>query len=456
MQSRIQALCAEYDMLPAGGLILCAVSGGADSMCLLHLLLTMSERGGFRVAAAHYNHRLRGQAADRDAAFVAEQCKGWGVPCFSGEGDVAGQAARLGQGVEETARQMRYAFLEERADAVGACRIATAHNADDNGETVLLHLIRGTGLQGLTGIPPRRGNIVRPLLTVSRAEIQDYLNRNGVPHVEDATNEDVTYARNYLRHRVMPLLRELNPSLTEALSGAARALRADNDFLNARAAQTAAQARFAEDDVVIRAEEIAGLPAALAPRAVQLVVDRLGCGVVLSAAQRRAVLELARGGDPSARLSLPGGLVAQRVYEELLFTMDGEPLPPLEARPVPLPGTLTLPDGRELTAEKTVCPGAGANLPHSFYLSCAMLKDGLLLRSRRTGDELTLPGRDCKSVKKLLIDEKVPRRVREQVPVLESGGRVAAVAGFGPDCAFACRPGEEGWHISVTADKSGK
>ena len=171
MLETIKALTTEYDMLPRGGTVLCAVSGGADSMCLLHLLHTWAGEGGFRVAAAHYNHNLRGAESDRDAAFVAEWCAGQDIPCVIGAGDVAHEARARGLGVEETARQMRYEFLRGAADAMGCGRIATAHSADDNLETLLLHLVRGAGLHGLAGIPPRRGVVVRPLLTTSRAEI---------------------------------------------------------------------------------------------------------------------------------------------------------------------------------------------------------------------------------------------------------------------------------------------
>ena len=149
MLETIKALTTEYDMLPRGGTVLCAVSGGADSMCLLHLLHTWAGEGGFRVAAAHYNHNLRGAESDRDAAFVAEWCAGQDIPCVIGAGDVAHEARARGLGVEETARQMRYEFLRGAADAMGCGRIATAHSADDNLETLLLHLVRGAGLHGL-------------------------------------------------------------------------------------------------------------------------------------------------------------------------------------------------------------------------------------------------------------------------------------------------------------------
>ena len=157
MLEQVKALTTEYDMFPRGGKVLCAVSGGADSMCLLHLAWTMAEAGGFQVAAAHYHHGMRGEAADADAAFVEAFCRQREIPFVTERGDVYGQAQRLGLGVEETGRRLRYEFLRRAAEELGCNRIATAHNADDNLETLLLHLVRGAGLHGLAGIPPRRG-----------------------------------------------------------------------------------------------------------------------------------------------------------------------------------------------------------------------------------------------------------------------------------------------------------
>ena len=162
--NKIRALAEEYGMLPEEKTILCAVSGGADSMALLHSLLHMQETLGITVCVAHFNHQLRGEESERDARFVEDWCQKADIPFRLGTGEVAQMAQEPGRGLEETARSLRYAFLEDAAEQMGADRIATAHHADDNVETLLLHLTRGTGLKGLTGIPPVRGRIVRPSL----------------------------------------------------------------------------------------------------------------------------------------------------------------------------------------------------------------------------------------------------------------------------------------------------
>lgn len=450
MLEAAKALSTEYDMLPRGGAVLCAVSGGADSMCLLHLLHTWAEEGGFRVCAAHYHHGMRGEAADADAAFVSDWCAGRGIPCVVERGEVYAEAERRGLGVEETGRQLRYEFLRRTAAELGCDRIATAHNADDNLETLLLHLARGAGLHGLAGIPPRRGEIVRPLLTTPRAAIEAYLEARQIPHVEDATNTDEYYARNRIRRQVVPVLRQLNPRLTESAAETMGYLRADNDYLNAQAAAVCQNARWAEDDLVIEARHIAQLPAAIAPRAVRRLLEMMGDGSTnCSAAHLKAVGELARGDDPSAVVFLPGGRLAQRVYRELLLTTQSDPLPPFLPTPLALDGETEVGGTPwRVRCRPVRCPDESGRKPGALYLARGALEGPLVLRPRQTGDAVSLPGRGgTKTLKKLFIDEKVPRRERERIPVLADGRGVAAVAGFGPEQSRTAAPGQAAYEL---------
>ena len=229
MLNNLRSFNRTHRLIEKGDTIVCAVSGGADSVALLFGLYLLKEEWQLDLSAAHFNHQLRGAESDRDEHFVRElvQTRFPGVELVVGSGDVSARAKKQGTGLEETARQMRYAFLEETARAMGAERIATAHTANDNAETVLLHLARGTGLQGLTGIAPVRGNIIRPLLTTTRDEVEGFLRAEGVLWVEDSTNTDLNFSRNRVRHGVIPELEGLYPGFARRLSENAAFLRED-------------------------------------------------------------------------------------------------------------------------------------------------------------------------------------------------------------------------------------
>lgn len=460
MLEAMEKLIADLDLLPRGVTVLCAVSGGADSVCLLHALYHLRARLGFSLAAAHYNHLLRGEESQRDAAFVEQflslccgperQADGAllpAVPLFSGSGDVAAQARRLGYGLEEAARDMRYAFLRQAAREAGAGLIATAHTASDNAETILFHLARGSGLRGLTGIQPARGELIRPLLTTTRKEVEAYLAYYGLPFRVDHTNSDDTYSRNRIRHQVVPVLEELCPGFCARVADTAALLRSDEDFLSDQARRVSDQAVSASEGLSIPAALIAQAPDPVASRAARQLVGRLNsgdqdCGLP----HLEALVRLCRGTDPSAECHLPYGLTARREYGTLILTRAPAAASLSSAR-------LVLPGETQTGPWHISCVPAAytgqAQGPFDFWLSAQQIS-ALTLRPRRTGDRLAPPGRPGKTVKKWLIDEKIPRLRRDCLPVLESDGQVVAVAGLGPDQAFLPRPGQPAWHLILT------
>lgn len=284
-----------FALIPPGGGVLCALSGGADSMYLLCRLLDGRERYSWTVQAAHLNHGLR-LTAQRDEDFVRSWCARHSVPLTVGTADAATFAAREGLGVEEAGRTLRYAFLEETARQEGLALIATGHHAGDNAETVLMNLIRGCGLHGLTGIPERRGNIVRPMLNVTRREIEDYLKEHGVPHVEDETNTDPAYTRNRVRLQLLPLLEQLNPQAAAHIAAAARRLREDEQELSRQAALAADQALDVPEGVAVNVQALRELPRPIALRTCAQLLDRAGLGG--EAIHLEQLLRLAQCDDP--------------------------------------------------------------------------------------------------------------------------------------------------------------
>ena len=198
MQNKLLKFIRELGLVSPGDRVICAVSGGADSVALLFALYLLKDKINIQLEAAHFNHHLRGEESQRDENFVRDLCTRYDIPLHVGGAQV--QPGK--KGLEAAARDARYAFLQSLDG-----KIATAHTADDNAETVLLHLIRGTGLKGLGGIAPQRGKLIRPMLCVTRQEVEDFLTEWSLPHVEDSSNETDAFLRNRIRHHVMPLLR---------------------------------------------------------------------------------------------------------------------------------------------------------------------------------------------------------------------------------------------------------
>lgn len=416
------------DLLPRDGRILCAVSGGADSMYLLFRLREL----GYDAAAAHFNHGIRGKAADRDEAFVRDICKEHGIPFLSEKGDATAYARENGLGLEDAARRLRYAFLDRAADALGAAVIATAHTADDNAETVLMHLVRGAGLRGLCGIPPVRGRIVRPILDDTHDDALSYLSKHGLPNVEDETNACDDMTRNRLRHSVMPALKQENPALTEAICRMTALLREDEAYLSGLAD------RFIREksvDESLPAGELAALP-----RPVALRVVRGMAGGGITAQQAEAVLHIAANGGyadvTGTRIGTSGGRIFFGVSE-------ADTLPD---RTLSVGQFTALPEKKLLVKAERI-PAAPQDVYTSFntfFLKCANIDGDLIVGARRPGDTIRPAGRHItKSVRRLLAESGVPAWQRGAIPVIRDGRGVLGIYGVAVDERVCAQPGDE-------------
>lgn len=414
-------LIDRFDMLPRSCRVLVAVSGGADSVYLLHNLLALSVGRGFSVCAAHYNHGLRGAESDRDERFTGGLCSELGVDYMVGRGDVAAYAEKNGLGTEEAARELRYAFLREAAEELGADRIATAHTADDNAETLLLNLARGAGLRGLGAIPPVRGDIIRPLLTTTREEIDAYLEENSVAHVEDSTNALDDYARNRVRHFAVPALESVNAGFVRSASRAALLLREDEEYLDSLAREFI-RARL-EDDA-LPSGELSALPPPVASRVVRLL-----CGAGLSEKHVASVLAIARGTE-RAFADVPGMRVEARAGA---LRFGAEETVSFADTPLPAEGTVR-PEGADFEVSVSRCENddISRGTVHSFFFNCGNICGNILCTPRRDGDRIRLAGRGCtKSVAKLFAEKRLTGRERAMTPVLRDEVGVLAVYGFG-------------------------
>lgn len=442
MTAKVLAWLREQQLLSPGDTVFCAVSGGADSVCMLHVLLTLRQTLGIELQAAHFNHHLRGEEADRDEQFVRALCRSWDVPLTCSGGDVRAHARKTHTSVEEAARALRYAFFRTLPGLV-----ATAHTQNDNAETVLLNLTRGTGLAGLCGIPPRRERFVRPMLTCCRDEIEAYLSQNSLHYVTDSTNFLPDARRNRLRQSVIPLLQAENPALCQTIFRMCRLLQADEAALDAQA-QSALQSAACAEGLVC--STLAAYPDAVRTRAIRTFLSTIHAPK-LSQAHICAVDRLLFSPDPSARVRLPGGFWAARAYDRLVLRQAS--LPECFA-PVSLPigGSVVLPEcGLRVRCEISDIFPKKQNTLSTFAIKCdtiASYHTPLLLRPRQQADSLRVPG-GRKTLKRLLIDRKIPAAQRGLLPVVADAAGILGVYGIGVNLDRAAAPGDRVMMITM-------
>lgn len=350
--TRVRRTIERYHLFAPGERVVVGVSGGPDSLCLLHVLRRLRPEYELQLHVAHLHHGIRGAEADADAAFVAETASTWGMPCTVERVDVPALAAQPGVALEEAARQARYAFLARVARHIGARTIAVGHNADDQTETVLMHWLRGAGLAGLRGMlpvtpldtlrlallspkerPDTRGlRLVRPLLEVPRAQIEAYCQTHGLQPRFDRSNLDTTFYRNRLRHELLPLLETYNPQVRDILRRSAAVIADDYALLRAQLEQAWAQTVVAEGEKAVEFDLAAwrALPRSLQRATLREAVHRLRRSLRnINWVHIENALWLAREKSTGAQATLPQGLVLTIGYDRLLVAEEGyEPPPP--------------------------------------------------------------------------------------------------------------------------------
>lgn len=404
MLNKLLAFIRRYEMVQPGDHVVCALSGGADSVALVYAMKLLADKLEITVSAAHFNHCLRGAESDSDETFVREFCDLHDIPLVVGSGTVTPGK----KGLEAAARNARYAFLRTLSG-----KIATAHTADDNAETVLLHLVRGTGLKGLGGISPVNGTIIRPMLDVTREDVLTFLQEYHLRYVNDSSNATDQFLRNRLRHHMMPLLRQENPRIGENLSAMALRLRSDAEYLDT----------LATENATTSVEKLRSLPEALRLRVLGELLE--GWGVPEPEAEHIALADkLVFSDKPSAKAAFPGGVMVSRCYGKLEKVREVEALPETE---LPCPGIVEIPQ----VGLRVICEPA-QTLSDTQDRFTVIPEGKVIIRSRKSGDKLRHSG-GSKSIKELFIDRKIPARHRVSVPVLADNLGVLGVYGFGAD-----------------------
>lgn len=471
LQQQIAQFCHKYALLAPNDAVLVGVSGGPDSLCLLHVLHALSQTLHFSVSIAHLNHQLRGADSDADAAFAQDIANSWQLPIYIENRDVTTLAGQRKQSIEETARQVRYAFLWQVAAKTGANKIAVGHHADDQVETILMHFLRGSGLAGLRGMLPVTNlatlrlyptdiehlpgspspQLIRPLLNISRPAIEAYCAEQGLAPRRDASNQDTTFFRNRLRHELIPYLESFNPNIRQVIRHTASVVAADVEILTKQLDAvwgSVLQEQWPES-LVFNLPAWLKLPAGLKRSTLRRAVHRLRRSLRdINFIHLEQAIEIVETGTTGAKATLPQGLILTVGYET--FTIAGahattRPVTPNQPQlPVGqviklnLPGITSDPAvGWRLKAQLVSAPTPNFQEISKWeaYLDADVVGADVWLRTRRPGDTfqpLGLGGHH-KKINEFMINEKIPAHRRNSIPVLVNNQQILWLCGYRVD-----------------------
>jgi len=472
--SKVLNFCQEHSLIVNGDNILVGVSGGPDSLCLLHLLVNLRSKIELDLTVGHLNHQLREGDAQDDEDFVRAFAAQWQLPIRFETRPVADLAAQRKQSVEETARQIRYAFLWRTAREVGAHKIAVGHNADDQVETILMHFLRGSGLVGLRGILPKLDisslrlnpadlpgsagstspQLIRPLLEISRREIEAYCDSHGLSPRQDYSNQDTTYFRNRLRHELIPYLETYNPNIRQMVRNTSKVIAADVEVLKRELDHiwpTVASCESPEQ-IDIDLQEWSDLPRAMKRATLRQAVQHLRRNLRdISFEHIENAITIVDKGDTGSQATLPGALILTKSYHSFCIRPknaqhtspqpDFPELIPNQVLPLNLPGITPLPGTNwqlraTLRSQVEVMPQEFDQVGRwEVYLDAAAVGESPVLRSRQPGDifhPLGMSGHR-KKVNEFMIDEKIPAGQRDQIPLLVADQQILWICGYRPD-----------------------
>ncbi|MDR5659120.1 tRNA lysidine(34) synthetase TilS [Serpentinicella sp. ANB-PHB4] len=439
MIQEIKETIKREKLIEVGDKVIVGISGGPDSVCLLHALHSIKEDLKIDLYAAHLNHNFRGIASQLDAHYVSQLCERLNILCFIKSEDVSEFAKKNSLSLEEAGRIKRYQFFEEVSEKVGvSSKIAVAHNLNDQAETVLMRFLRGTGTEGLTAIHFKRGKIIRPLLNVKRKEIEDYCFLHKLDPRIDGTNLEPIYHRNKIRIELIPYLKEnYNPNIIETMARMAEILKHDSSFMEEQGKIAFNDAVLSEENnvIVLSVEKIKQKHAALKPRILRLATEKLmGRKEALEYKHIQSILNILEKGDTAKRLTLPLGISFRTSYDKLILSMgesdyDGEYAYELEPEGYKYISEI----GQEihikvLEKEEKVAISRDKYLKYFDY---DKVKNNLLIRNRKEGDRfwpLGLSG--SKKLKDFFIDYKIDREKRKLIPLVCDGEEIMWVVGY--------------------------
>lgn len=434
---KVKKTIENYRMLKKGERVVVGFSGGPDSTCLLWLLFRLRKDLALSLYAAYLNHGIRKEEVKEEESRVKEFTSKLGIPLTIEKVDLPSLAKEGKGSLEEVARKVRYTFLEGEARRRGAEKIAVGHTASDQVETLLMRFLRGGGRGGLSGIPPVRGKIIRPLIEIFREEIEDYLKKENISPFYDSSNRDLSFLRNRIRLELIPYLKkQFGPQVEKVLFRIGKILREEDEYLEERAEEVFHKiVKREKEGVYLRGEELKSIPLALQRRVVRKAVDKLRTpGREIEFDHIGRILEFVEK-KRGKILELPGGIKLWREREGIFFSEKEEKVSFCES--LPLPGKLKLPQvGLEIETELILSPPLSFNSEEGYF-DWDKIKFPLRVRNRREGDRfIPLGMRKEKKLKEFFIDLKIPRRIRDRIPLVVSGDDIIWVVGIRADERF--------------------
>ncbi len=435
----------KYNMLSGGERVLVALSGGPDSVCLLDILNELKEQWGLFLSALYVDHGLRPEETPEEIEFCKNISRQYGIEFNAISVKVKDYAGQTGLTIQEAARVLRYHCLEQEAIRTDADRIATGHHLDDQAETIVMRLIRGTGRKGLSGIPPVRGRVIRPLIEIPRDEIEAYLSRKGLKYIVDSSNLKDEYLRNRIRREVMPVLKRFNPNLLKTLSRTAQIMREEDDFINLSVHKALMRliSRKRDDTVELFLSPLEALHRVVLRRALLRVIDETRGLRSIKMENIEDIIDLIEKGKTGDRVYLPGGIRAIRSYSTLVITAR-KPQRVQECE-LKVPGeTLIKEAGIVLISNVEENRGHYGDGKEMACFDLDLLSFPLRIRARREGDYFYPFGLGKrKKLQDFFVDEKVPRDERDSVPLLVSGSDIIWVVGYRIDDRYRVSPSTE-------------
>lgn len=450
MIEKIESFVKQYHMIDEGDTVIAGISGGADSVCLLLVLLELQKKLSFSLEAVHIEHGIRGKESIADAQFTQALCARLGVPFYRFDYCVPNYAREHGLSEEEAGRVLRYQAFEERASRHEKGKIAVAHNQNDQAETILFHLARGSSVKGMAGMPPVRDKIIRPLLTVSRKEIETYLKERGEAYCTDMTNLITDYARNKVRHQILPVLTELNPKALLHMEQTAEDIRGIEQYMDSQTAalwercvtepleKEACGRGEAHSTLCIRREIIKEHPVLVKALIHRALTQAAGSSKDLTRVHVEGVVKLFSS-QVGRRIRLPYHMTAERIYDGVRIERTAGSVRAYEKS---LGGALLSENkAEEIPLEQ--CPLFRLHLqkykeneveipkkPYTKWIDYAKIKDNLCVRTRRQGDFITIDekGRTQK-LKQFFVNEKVPKEERDKILLIADGSHIVWIVG---------------------------